>query len=102
MSVYEVIAVRYGTRTGAKSEIYLNYPTYGEPDEPLGMDYYFWVARNAERRRYPVGRLQPAGPDLLRLRLWWLWADAAAGKPSISGAHLLITGFLICKAIQLC
>jgi hypothetical protein len=44
MSVYEVIAVRYGTRTGAKSEIYLNYPTYGEPDEPLGMDYYFWVA----------------------------------------------------------
>jgi glyoxylase-like metal-dependent hydrolase (beta-lactamase superfamily II) len=46
---YEVIAVRYGTRTGSKAEIYLNYPTYGEPDEPLGMDYYFWVARNAAR-----------------------------------------------------
>jgi glyoxylase-like metal-dependent hydrolase (beta-lactamase superfamily II) len=48
-ATYEVIAVRYGTRTGSKAEIYLNYPTYGEPDEPLGMDYYFWVARNATR-----------------------------------------------------
>jgi glyoxylase-like metal-dependent hydrolase (beta-lactamase superfamily II) len=46
---YEVIAVRYGTRTGHKGEIYLNYQTYGEPDEPLGMDYYCWVARNANR-----------------------------------------------------
>lgn len=46
---YEVFAVRYGTRTGAKAEIYLNYQTYGEPDEPLGMDYYCWVARNATR-----------------------------------------------------
>ncbi|HEU5155861.1 MAG TPA: N-acyl homoserine lactonase family protein [Streptosporangiaceae bacterium] len=47
--IYEVFAVRYGTRTGAKSEIYLNYEIYGEPDEPLQMDYFFWVARNAER-----------------------------------------------------
>ena len=46
---YEVIAVRYGTRTGSKSEIYLNYATYGEPDEPMGMDYYCWVARSAAR-----------------------------------------------------
>jgi glyoxylase-like metal-dependent hydrolase (beta-lactamase superfamily II) len=61
MSVYEVIAVRYGTRTGAKSEIYLNYPTYGEPDEPLGMDYYFWVARNAERTVVIDTGFGPAG-----------------------------------------
>jgi glyoxylase-like metal-dependent hydrolase (beta-lactamase superfamily II) len=46
---YEVLAIRYGTRTGHKGEIYLNYQTYGEPDEPLGMDYYCWVARNANR-----------------------------------------------------
>lgn len=46
---YEVVAIRYGTRTGHKGEIYLNYPTYGEPDGPLGMDYYCWVARNAHR-----------------------------------------------------
>ena len=48
-TTYEVIAVRYGTRTSTKAEIYLNYSTYGEPDEPLGMDYYCWVARNATR-----------------------------------------------------
>jgi glyoxylase-like metal-dependent hydrolase (beta-lactamase superfamily II) len=48
-TTYEVLAVRYGTRTGSKAEIYLNYPIYGEPDEPLGMDYYCWVARNAAR-----------------------------------------------------
>ncbi|MCP9984631.1 hypothetical protein [Actinomadura madurae] len=46
---YEVIALRYGTRTGTKAEIYLNYAIYGEPDEPLGMDYFCWVARNAAR-----------------------------------------------------
>jgi glyoxylase-like metal-dependent hydrolase (beta-lactamase superfamily II) len=48
-ATYEVIALRYGTRLGAKEEIFLNYAIYGEPDEPLGMDYYCWVARNAER-----------------------------------------------------
>jgi glyoxylase-like metal-dependent hydrolase (beta-lactamase superfamily II) len=46
---YEVIAVRYGTRAGAKAEIYLNYAIYGEPDEPLGMDYYCWIARGHGR-----------------------------------------------------
>jgi glyoxylase-like metal-dependent hydrolase (beta-lactamase superfamily II) len=46
---YEVFAIRYGTRAGAKSEIYLNYGIYGEPDAPLQMDYYVWVARNADR-----------------------------------------------------
>jgi glyoxylase-like metal-dependent hydrolase (beta-lactamase superfamily II) len=48
-TTYEVIAVRYGTRTASKAEVYLNYSTYGEPDEPLRMDYYCWVARNATR-----------------------------------------------------
>jgi glyoxylase-like metal-dependent hydrolase (beta-lactamase superfamily II) len=46
---YEVFAVRYGTRVGSKAEIYLNHHIYGEPDAPLGMDYFVWVARNAER-----------------------------------------------------
>jgi glyoxylase-like metal-dependent hydrolase (beta-lactamase superfamily II) len=48
-SSYEVFALRYGTRVGSRSEIYLNYNIYGEPDAPLQMDYYLWVARNAER-----------------------------------------------------
>jgi glyoxylase-like metal-dependent hydrolase (beta-lactamase superfamily II) len=43
---YQVLAVRYGTRTARKSESYLNYHVYGEPDAEFEMDYYFWVIRD--------------------------------------------------------
>jgi len=46
---YEVVAVRYGTRSTTKSDVFLHFGIYGEPDEPIQMDYFFWVARNAER-----------------------------------------------------
>ncbi|HEY2207397.1 MAG TPA: N-acyl homoserine lactonase family protein [Pseudonocardia sp.] len=46
---YEVLAVRYGTRTARKSETYLNYHVYGEPDAELPMDYFFWVLRDGGR-----------------------------------------------------
>jgi glyoxylase-like metal-dependent hydrolase (beta-lactamase superfamily II) len=46
---YEVYAVRYGRRDARKSEVYLNYGVYAEPDMPVAMDYYFWVARGAGR-----------------------------------------------------
>ena len=46
---YEVTAVRYGTRSTTKSEVFLHFGLYGEPDEPTQMDYFFWVARSAER-----------------------------------------------------
>jgi glyoxylase-like metal-dependent hydrolase (beta-lactamase superfamily II) len=45
----EVYALRYGTRSTTKSEVYLNYDVYGEPDAPVGMDYYFWVVRRGDR-----------------------------------------------------
>jgi glyoxylase-like metal-dependent hydrolase (beta-lactamase superfamily II) len=41
----EVLAVRYGTRTTRKSEVYLHFDMYGEPDADVVMDYYFWVVR---------------------------------------------------------
>lgn len=41
----EVLAVRYGTRTTRKREVYLHYDLYGEPDAELVMDYYFWIVR---------------------------------------------------------
>jgi len=44
--VYEVTALRYGTRTTRKSECYLDWDSYGEPDEVIAMDYFFWVLRN--------------------------------------------------------
>ena len=46
---YEVLAVRYGTRQASAREVFLNYHSYGEPDRPIGMDYYFWIIRNAAR-----------------------------------------------------
>ena len=49
MSGYEVLAVRYGTRLARKAENYLNFHVYGEPDEELPMDYFFWVVRDGER-----------------------------------------------------
>jgi glyoxylase-like metal-dependent hydrolase (beta-lactamase superfamily II) len=45
-SRYEVIAVRYATRETTKAHCYLRYHSYGEPDAPLRMDYYFWVLRD--------------------------------------------------------
>lgn len=44
-SQHEVLIVRYGTRMTARSDVFLNYHVYGEPDGPLGMDYFFWVIR---------------------------------------------------------
>jgi glyoxylase-like metal-dependent hydrolase (beta-lactamase superfamily II) len=49
MTGYEVLAVRYGTRTTTKADAYLNFQVYGEPNEPLDMDYYFWVLRDGRR-----------------------------------------------------
>lgn len=46
---YEVIALRYGTRTARRSEVFLHFELYREPDRELGMDYFLWVARNADR-----------------------------------------------------
>lgn len=46
---YEVLAVRYGTRQTTRSEVFLNYHVYDEPDGPIGMDYFFWLLRDGER-----------------------------------------------------
>jgi glyoxylase-like metal-dependent hydrolase (beta-lactamase superfamily II) len=46
---YEVLAVRYGSRQTSAREVFLNFHAYGEPDRPLGMDYFFWVIRNEAR-----------------------------------------------------
>jgi glyoxylase-like metal-dependent hydrolase (beta-lactamase superfamily II) len=46
---YQVTIVKYGERQTVRSDVYLNYHLYGEPDGPIGMDYFFWVVRNADR-----------------------------------------------------
>ncbi|SKZ13764.1 N-acyl homoserine lactonase family protein [Gordonia sp. w5E2] len=46
---YDVIAVRYASRQTTRSQVFLNHHLYGEPDGPIGMDYYLWVIRNHRR-----------------------------------------------------
>jgi glyoxylase-like metal-dependent hydrolase (beta-lactamase superfamily II) len=45
---YEVIAVRYGTRSTTRSDVFLHYQLYGEPDAATTMDYFFWVLRSPD------------------------------------------------------
>jgi glyoxylase-like metal-dependent hydrolase (beta-lactamase superfamily II) len=45
---YEVAIVKYGNRTTTRSDVYLNYQIYHAPDAQIGMDYFFWVVRNAD------------------------------------------------------
>jgi len=58
---YEVLAVRYGTRQASAAEVFLNFHAYREPDRPLVMDYFFWVARNPARSVVIDTGFSPAG-----------------------------------------
>src|SRR5689334_4383490 len=58
---YEVLAVRYGTRETTAAEVFLNYHAYHEPDRPLRMVYFFWVARNPARTVVVDTGFSPAG-----------------------------------------
>jgi glyoxylase-like metal-dependent hydrolase (beta-lactamase superfamily II) len=46
---YEILIVKYGTRHTVRSDVYLNYGVYHEPDAPIEMDYFCWIARNDAR-----------------------------------------------------
>jgi glyoxylase-like metal-dependent hydrolase (beta-lactamase superfamily II) len=43
---FEVVAVRYGTRMTTRRDCFHDFEQLGEPDGPLGMDYFFWLLRN--------------------------------------------------------
>ena len=58
---YEVLAVRYGTRQTSAADVFLSYPVYGEQDRPLGMDYFFWVARSPSRTIVVDSGFSPEG-----------------------------------------
>jgi glyoxylase-like metal-dependent hydrolase (beta-lactamase superfamily II) len=40
---YRVLAVHYAERETTFGDAYYRWSTYGEPDGPLGLSYYFWV-----------------------------------------------------------
>lgn len=46
---YEVLAVRYGVWHTTKRHIYHSFDVYHESDEPVQVDYFFWVIRNSRR-----------------------------------------------------
>ena len=48
MAAWEVLAVRFGSRVTTRSDYYLRFQTYDEPDGPLPMDYFFWALRGPE------------------------------------------------------
>jgi glyoxylase-like metal-dependent hydrolase (beta-lactamase superfamily II) len=91
---YQVTIVKYGTRQAARSDVYLNYPLYGEQDGPIRMDYFFWVLRSPARTVLVDTGFSPAGgarrnrtlladvPDLYRA----LGVDPAGG-PTIVLTH---------------
>jgi len=45
---WEVVVVRHGTRATRRSEAFLNYAFYGEPDGPFRLDYFLWVLRRGD------------------------------------------------------
>lgn len=44
---FEVLAVRYGTATMSATAAYHHYEVLGQPDRPLELGYYVWLARNS-------------------------------------------------------
>ena len=46
---YQVTIVKYGARSTVRSDVYLNYPLYGEADASIEMDYFVWIIQNKKR-----------------------------------------------------
>src|SRR6185312_15160856 len=46
---WNVTALRYASRMTTRSDVFLRYAQYGEPDGPQEMTSYLWVLRNGER-----------------------------------------------------
>ena len=47
-ATWQVVVIKHGTRATTRSDAYLNYAFYGEPDGPHRVDYYLWVLRRGD------------------------------------------------------
>ncbi len=88
---WEVVVVRHGTRDTRRSEVFLNYPFYDEPDGPFTLDYFLWVLRRGDEAividtGYSAAGAASRGRDVLidpldALRR--LGVDPASGVPVV-------------------
>lgn len=91
---YEVVIARFGTRTTVRSDVYLNYGLYHEDDGPIGMDYFVWIVRNAQRTILVDTGFSTAGGDNRKrtmvqhpTAIWDALGIAPASAPPIVLTH---------------
>lgn len=46
---WEIIIIQHGTRLTKRSDVYMNYGFYQEPDDKFQLNYYLWVLRNKDQ-----------------------------------------------------
>jgi glyoxylase-like metal-dependent hydrolase (beta-lactamase superfamily II) len=46
---WEIIIIQHGTRLTMRSDVYMNYGFYNEPDDDFRLNYYLWVLRNQDQ-----------------------------------------------------
>lgn len=88
---WQIVIVRHGTRETVRSDAFLNYSFYNEPDGPHRVDYYFWVLRRGDQvvvvdTGYSAAEGRRRGREILIdpvRALRELGIDPAAGAPVI-------------------
>ena len=45
---YDVYAVHYGSLASTKDDLFYRYGSYGEPDGPVEMAYFFWILQSGD------------------------------------------------------
>jgi glyoxylase-like metal-dependent hydrolase (beta-lactamase superfamily II) len=112
-SGWTVLAVRYGTLETTRADAYYRYQSYGEPDGPQVLDYFFWIVRRDDetilvdtgfhpdvgRRRGRTLLIEPAeamaaldvGPETVsRILLTHLHYDHTGNLDRFPNAELLV------------
>lgn len=95
MTDYEVLAVRYGVWHTSKKHIYHSFDVYHEADEPVQIDYFFWVIRNSARTILVDTGFRPEVAQRRRRELVTPVPDAlrAAGVNPTDVSHVVLTHF---------
>lgn len=91
----EVVAVRYGTVDSRKSEMFHRFATYGEPDGPQSIDFFFYVlSRGSEVVLVDTGFDPSAAPPRgRRCLISPREALARLGVDPAAVGHVIVTHF---------